>query len=205
MICCDLSYPEGLHKEHESFPLAVHSMDITYEDLSPYSKSTLQMIREKPQIYKAKKLVGSFKPRKKYFCHSENLCYYLEKGLILEKIHSVLEFDQSPIIKPYVELTTRLRQEATSAFKKNIWKKFNNALYVRKYHNHGAGSTLQLYLFRGRQFKTHATISTQSSSPRERKLINSIIHLFTNHTSSLEKTWLSRMGGKSKSSSTNRS
>lgn len=39
IVECDLSYPEHLHYKHDSFILAPEQKTITYDDLSPYSKS----------------------------------------------------------------------------------------------------------------------------------------------------------------------
>lgn len=132
MVCVDLEYPPHLHEEHQSFPLAVNEEHIDYSMLSPYAKSALHFTHDQPKNYRAKKLVGSFLPKKKYFCHHANLRFYLEKGLILKKVHSVLEFRQSRHMESYIKLTTDLRSKAKSVFKKNIWKKFNNALYVSR-------------------------------------------------------------------------
>ena len=156
LVCVDLDYPTrkrllvvkakasnlllfyfnlyflDLHKDHENFPLAPNIEDIDYNMLSPYSKGSLYDITDKPRNYKAKKLVGSFLPKRGYRCHYLSLKYYLSKGLILKKVHNVLSFRQEAHIKPYIDLTTRLRKESKTVFKKNIWKKFNNALYVRK-------------------------------------------------------------------------
>lgn len=58
----DLEYPEHLHLEHNSFPLAPHSMNIDETDISQYSKEALQAIYEKNK-HKSKKLVSTFKTR----------------------------------------------------------------------------------------------------------------------------------------------
>lgn len=61
----DLEYPEHLHLKHSSFPLAPHSMEITEEEISPYSKECMNLIYGKKK-HKARKLVSSFKTRYKY-------------------------------------------------------------------------------------------------------------------------------------------
>ena len=38
IVECTLVYPEHLHKAHNDFPLAPEQMDISYDDLSPYSQ-----------------------------------------------------------------------------------------------------------------------------------------------------------------------
>jgi len=43
----DLEYPEELHLAHNSFPLAPESAILTWDDLSPYSKECLRVLRGK--------------------------------------------------------------------------------------------------------------------------------------------------------------
>ena len=44
--------------------------------------------------------------KEKYVLHYENLQLYLREGLKLQNIHSVLEFNQSQWLKPYIEFDT---------------------------------------------------------------------------------------------------
>ena len=136
----DLSYPAHLHEAHASLPLAPESLNICYEDLSPYSKDCLRATNPaKVDKYVATKLCGTFLPKKKYLVHYRNLKYYLKKGLVLEKVHRIIEFEQEPFIAPYIERMAKKRAETTSAFKKRLAKLFANSVYgkllqnIRKY------------------------------------------------------------------------
>jgi hypothetical protein len=64
MACVDLEYPAELHDSHSAFPLAVDNLTVTYEDLSPYAKMSLDACSNRSKSYKAKKLIGSFLPKK---------------------------------------------------------------------------------------------------------------------------------------------
>jgi hypothetical protein len=65
----------------------------------------------------------------------------LNLGLKLTQIHSIIRFQQSDFIRPYIELNTKLRQQAQNRFKSDFHKLMCNAIYgkacqsIRKYQN----------------------------------------------------------------------
>ena len=62
------------------------------------------------KIGKVEKLVPNFKDKKKYVAQIKSLIQALRHGLILKKVHRVIEFQHSNWMKPY--LNTRLRTAA---------------------------------------------------------------------------------------------
>ena len=60
-------------------------------------------------IGNVKKLVPNFFDKEKYVLHYVNLQLYLRLRLKLNKIHRVLEFNQSQWLKPYIEFNTQKR------------------------------------------------------------------------------------------------
>ena len=63
-------------------------------------------------IGNVKKLVPNFFDKEKYVIHYENLKLYLRLGLKLKLIHRVLEFNQSQLLKQYVQFNTQKGIEA---------------------------------------------------------------------------------------------
>ena len=47
----------------------------------------------------------------------------------LTKVHRVISFDQSPWIKPYIELNTQLRQKAACKAEEELPKLMNNSFF----------------------------------------------------------------------------
>ena len=82
-------------------------MKVTKEMLSPYCEST----REKFNISigQAHKLIPTLKKKEKYLLHYRNVQLYTDIGLKVEKVHRVLEFNQSPWFKE-LKRKTHLRK-----------------------------------------------------------------------------------------------
>lgn len=130
----DLEYPPKLHVHHSSFPLAPHHIDINWNTLSPFSKQCHTHLNNSNQ-YKARKLTSTFLPRKNYVCHGRNLVFYLDLGLKLTKIHSIIQFRQSTFLKPYIDYCTDMRASSNSDFQKRMWKLFVNACFGKFIEN----------------------------------------------------------------------
>ena len=73
--------------------------------------------------------------KKRYIIHYENLKQALENGLILEKVHRVIQFNQCAFLRPYIMKNTTLRTAAKSDFEKNLYKLLNNSLFGKTMEN----------------------------------------------------------------------
>ena len=85
----DVKYPKELHDLHNDLPFMC----------------------EKMEINKVKKLVPNLYDKKNYVIHVRALNQALKHGLILERVHHVIEFDQSAWLKPYINFNTQLRTQ----------------------------------------------------------------------------------------------
>ena len=89
----DLTYPQELHDKHSDYPLAPEKLTVTDDMLSDYSLSFPN--RPRP----TEKLIPNLRNKSNYVVHYENLKLYLRQGLILTKIHRILEFRQKAWLK----------------------------------------------------------------------------------------------------------
>lgn len=134
----DLSYPEYLHDIHDQYPLAPEHMSIKKEMLSRYQQTLGEDLKV---TFEGRKLCPTLYDKHKYVCHYRSLKQFLELGLILTKVHRVIEFNQKDWLRPYIELNTELRRKATCKFDENQAKLMNNSFYgktledTRKYKN----------------------------------------------------------------------
>ena len=136
MLEVTLHYPEKLHLDHNSFPLAPEHVQITDKDLSPYSKGCLADLH-KPSKYKAEKLTATFRDRERYLVHGLNLQFYLEMGLELVKIHRGIKFHQERFIEPYIKTCMKKRANAKTKSEGDLMKLLSNSLYGKMIESGG--------------------------------------------------------------------
>jgi hypothetical protein len=131
----DLSHPRELHKLHSDFSVAPQRVKVTADMLSPYCKSLAH------GHILTKKLLPNLYDKVKYVTHYRNLKLYKRLGLTITAVHRVLTFTQSPWMRSFIQLNTKLRQQAKSEFEKDSFKVMNNAVFgesmenVRNRHN----------------------------------------------------------------------
>ena len=109
----DVKYPKELHDLHNDLPF----------------------MREKLKTNQVEKLVPNLYDKKKCVIHIRALDQALKHGLILEKVHRVIEFNQSAWLKPYIDFNTELRKKAKNNFEKDFFKLMNNTVFGKTMEN----------------------------------------------------------------------
>ena len=129
----DLDYPQELHDLHNEYPYCPEQVVVKEEMLSDYSKGIAKDHGLKNG--KHTKLIPTLGRKEKYVIHERNLRQAVDAELKLTKIHRVLEFDQKPWIKDYIDFNTEKRQLAKNDFEKNFFKLMNNSCFGKTMEN----------------------------------------------------------------------
>ena len=123
----DLAYPKELHDLHNDYPLAPEKVKVTENMLSEYCKNIAKKYKISTGL--VHKLIPTLSNKEKYVLHYRNLQLYTDLGLKITKVHRVLEFNQSPWLKEYIDFNTEKRTNAKNTFEKDFFKLMNNCIW----------------------------------------------------------------------------
>ena len=109
----DVEYPKDLHNLHNDLPF----------------------LPERMKINKCNKLVCDIYDKSKYVVHIRRLKQALNNGLILKKVHKVIQFNQKAWLKEYIDMKTELRKQAKNDFDKDFFKLINYSAFGKTMEN----------------------------------------------------------------------
>ena len=96
------------------------------------------------KVNKCNKLVCNLYDKKNYVVYIRSLKQALNNGLILKKVHRVIQFNQEAWLKPYIDISTELRKQAKNDFEKDFYKLMNTSALGRTFMNVGKQHDIKL-------------------------------------------------------------
>ena len=91
--------------------------------------SDLPFLPKRMKINKCSKLVCNLYNKSNYVVHIRSLKQALNHGVILEKVHRVIQFNQEAWIKEYIDMNTELIKQAKNDFGKDFFKLMKNSVF----------------------------------------------------------------------------
>ena len=73
------------------------------------------------RIEKVQKFAANLHDKTEYVMHIRDLQQALNHRLVLKKVHRVINFNQSPCLKSYIDMNTDLRKKKQKMILKNIF------------------------------------------------------------------------------------
>ena len=81
------------------------------------------------KINTCNKLICNLHDKNNYTVHIKSLMQVLDQGIILKKVHTVIQFNQEASLKDHLDMNTKLRTEARKEFEKRFFKLMNNSVF----------------------------------------------------------------------------
>lgn len=122
----DLEYPKHLHRLHNDFPFCPERKKLP--------KDAIRLLGGGVNTAHPKLLL-TLENKEKYVIHYRMLKLALHHGLILKKVHRILQFDQSLWLKSYIDLNIEMRKKAQNDFDKAFYKYLINAIFGKTMEN----------------------------------------------------------------------
>ena len=113
----------------------IFDVDIEYPRELHDLYSDLPFLPERMEVKKGNKLACNLYSKNNYAIHIRSLKQALNHGLILKKVHRVIQFNQEAWLKPYIDMNTELRKQAKSDFEKDLLKLINNSVFRKTMEN----------------------------------------------------------------------
>ena len=110
-------------------------VDVDYLEKLFGLHKNLPFLPERKKVNKVEKLICSMEDKEKYVIHIRVLKQALNHGLVLRKVHRVIQFNQEDWLKPCIDMNTKLRKEAKNDFEKDFFKQMNNSVFGKTMEN----------------------------------------------------------------------
>ena len=109
----DVEYPKNLHDLHSDLPF----------------------LPERMKVNKRNKLVCNLYDKNNYVVHIRSSKQPLNHGLILKKVHRVIQFNQEARLEEYIDMNIELRKQAKNDLEKDFFKLMNNSVFGKTMEN----------------------------------------------------------------------
>jgi hypothetical protein len=140
----DLEYPAELHDRDDDYIIAPETMMIDASMISEKQHALRAKYFASACPY-SKKLVCSFLQKRKYTVLGQLLQFYLDRGMLLTKVHRAIRFSASPYYKPYIAQNSEQRKLfQNDPTLKDFYKLLNNAIYGKTIENVARRSDIRL-------------------------------------------------------------
>ena len=113
----------------------IFKVDVEYPKNLLNLQSDLPFLAERTKIKKCNKFVCNLYDKKEYVVDIRALKQALNHGLILKKVHRVIQFSQEKWLKPYIDMNTKLRTETKNYLEKDFFKLINNSVFGKAMDN----------------------------------------------------------------------
>ena len=141
LLEADVEYPKELLSAHKDLPFLPERRFKLHKEFEHKVSKEIEKAHKK--VYKTfnithepgNKLIAMVQDKNKYVISISTLKQALKHGLKLQKVHRVIEYNQSNWLKPYIDKNTMLRKGARNEFEKDFFTLMNNSVFGKMIEN----------------------------------------------------------------------
>ena len=117
VLIVDLIYPDNIKHKSKNFPFCPENKAIDPNNFTDYMKEHVPK-----QFRPTSELIFDQTNKEYYIVHYKNLKFYVRMGMIINEVHRIVSFDQTPWLEKYIDYITKKRAQADSDFEKDYHK-----------------------------------------------------------------------------------
>ena len=107
VLIVDLIYPDIITDKSKNFSFCPENKINNPNNFREYMKKHV------PKPYRPTSKMSCDQTNKEYYIvHYRNLKFYVRMGMIIDKVHRIVSFDQSPCLEKYFDCNTKKRAQA---------------------------------------------------------------------------------------------
>ena len=110
-------------------------VDVKYPKNLNYLHSDLPFLPGRKKINKCRKLLCNLYDKTNYVVQIRSLKQAIDHGLIFQKVHRVIQFNQEAWLREYIDMNIELRKQAKNHFEKDFFKLMNNSVFGKTMEN----------------------------------------------------------------------
>ena len=141
LLEADVEYPKELLSAHKDLPFLPERRFKLHKEFEHKVSKEIEKAHKK--VYKTfnithepgNKRIAMVQDKNKYVISISTLKQALKHGLKLQKVHRVIEYNQSNWLKPYIDKNTMLRKGARNEFEKDFFTLMNNSVFGKMIEN----------------------------------------------------------------------
>ena len=115
---------DEVQKKTDMFPFALQKVKIKHGQLSEYMKN-----RTHSENITYERLVGHHFKKVEQLYDARTLQFYINRGIVVETLHAVYQFDQENFLKDYINKNINKRKMTSCPIKANVYKLFSNSIF----------------------------------------------------------------------------
>ena len=150
-FCVDMEIPDAVKRVTDMYPFAPEHRrifkeyynDMSKKELTPFLKRWSEA-NDNDKMTEFTGLVCTLYDKEKYHVHWRLLKYYMEHGVIIQKVHFGVGFDEGDYLAGYIRKNIAIRNTRKDELGKTLYKLLGNSIYGKTFESPFKRNTFEI-------------------------------------------------------------